>query len=206
MGSWFRVRVGPFGYTIRGRRRGQSYRAYKRSREQRERYRERYEREKSRRGTGLSVGDKLSIVIGIFLAMLVAPFVLVGYLIRRFWRFLRGSSSSAPESSDVPSDDAAPVKADEDDDEVLLPANEIGDDERQVKQPNGYEKVIENGRVNYENPEYDGKSVPTLRAWLKYWKEVAAGTRQPNPGDRLEMAPTEVDKLTAELVTRGFKP
>jgi hypothetical protein len=208
MGFWFRVRVGPFGYTARGRRRRQSYRRYARSRERREGFAARYEREKFRRGTDLSVGDQLLIVTGIIIALLAAPFLLVGYLIRRFRRFLRGIWSSGPAPSDVRSDDPAQFDALEEDDEVLRPANELGDDGRRVKQrAQEYEKVIENGRVKYANPDYAGKSVSTLREWLRYWKGVAAGMQPLTPGssDTAEMAPVEIEKLTAEIEARGYK-
>ena len=49
MGFWFRVRLGPVGYTARGRRKPQSYRAYKASRERRERYAGRYAAERTAR-------------------------------------------------------------------------------------------------------------------------------------------------------------
>jgi Flp pilus assembly protein TadB len=49
MGFWFRLRVGPFGYTARPRRRRrrQSYRAYKASRRRREGFARRYEDERA---------------------------------------------------------------------------------------------------------------------------------------------------------------
>ena len=47
MGFWFRLRLGPFGYTARGRRKPQNYRAYKASRERREKHAERYKAERA---------------------------------------------------------------------------------------------------------------------------------------------------------------
>jgi hypothetical protein len=122
MGLWFRIRFGPFGYTIRGRRRSQNYRAYKATRDRRAKYAERYKRERA------------SVDVA------VAP-----YTPGR----LKGRAS----------------------------------------------------------PEYDGITAPTLRAWLRYWEGVAAGTRRVTPGSNntVEMAPAEIAKLTAEIEARGFK-
>lgn len=45
MSLWFRLRLGPFGYTLSGRRKRQSYRAYKASRNRRAGYAARYQAE-----------------------------------------------------------------------------------------------------------------------------------------------------------------
>ena len=47
MALWFRLRLGPFGYTLSGRRKRQSYRAYKASRDRRAGYAARYKAEQS---------------------------------------------------------------------------------------------------------------------------------------------------------------
>src|SRR3954453_13564100 len=101
MGLWFRIRLGPFGYTVRGRKR-QSYRQYKAARDRRSRFAKRYERD-------------------------------------------RASASPRSQKSDQTTF------------------------ERVFSEPPGGAKT-EAGRVKYVNPEYARRSVPTLRAWLRYWR------------------------------------
>ena len=45
--GWFRIRLGPFGYTVFGRRRPKSYRQYRALRQRREQYAARYAAERS---------------------------------------------------------------------------------------------------------------------------------------------------------------
>jgi len=55
--------------------------------------------------------------------------------------------------------------------------------------------------------EYDHVGTPDLRNWLAYWQGVEAGTRHvtPDSEDTIEMASSEIGKLTAELQAREHR-
>ena len=55
------------------------------------------------------------------------------------------------------------------------------------------------------NPEYQGVSLPTLQMWLAYWEGVKTGGKSklaPGSKDTVEMAPSEIMKLTKEIEAR----
>jgi hypothetical protein len=52
------------------------------------------------------------------------------------------------------------------------------------------------------SPEYDGVGTPTLRAWLRYWEGVAAGTVKRNARDKNLDAEDEAQRLRRELSAR----
>ena len=52
--------------------------------------------------------------------------------------------------------------------------------------------------------ENDHVGLPDLRNWLRYWEGVDAGTRRLTPGsnDTVEVAPSEIAKLSREIAAR----
>lgn len=59
-------------------------------------------------------------------------------------------------------------------------------------------------KIKHVDAEYKDVNLPTLRAWLRYWEGVKAGTRKLTTGskDTVEMAPAEISKLTKEIEAR----
>jgi len=50
--------------------------------------------------------------------------------------------------------------------------------------------------------EFDGGGLPDLRAWLRYWEGVAAGTVKRNAGDEGLDAEAEAQRLRREIAAR----
>jgi hypothetical protein len=50
--------------------------------------------------------------------------------------------------------------------------------------------------------EYDGVGLAELRAWLRYWEGVAAGTTKRNPRDEGLDAEDEARRLRLEIAAR----
>lgn len=117
MGLWFRLRLGPLGYTARGPRRRQKYGAYKASRERREKFAERYATERAAESK---------------------------------------SAASTTASSGTQTTSSVPAT----------------------------------GRLaGRTDPEFDGVTLPTLRTWLKFWKDEGQSS-----GRAEEMARNEPGK------------
>jgi hypothetical protein len=50
--------------------------------------------------------------------------------------------------------------------------------------------------------EFDGVGLPDLRAWLRYWEGVSAGTVKRNPRDKGLDAEGEARRLRREIAER----
>jgi hypothetical protein len=219
MGFWFRVRVGPVGYTARMRRKPQSYRAYRESRKRRERYAARYEREKERRGTALSPSEKLMLIAAVAVSALVSPLVLLGYLIRQFLRAIRWSPPAPADVGDVCSAPAPEGGEDE-----LPTASGVVDDlpntvrapERVVVAASAESKVEASRPPGWTikgrtSSEFDGRTLPTLREWLKFWLDErrSAGraeemTREDPERFAGRTRDDHIRMIEAEIVARGY--
>jgi hypothetical protein len=189
MGSWLRIRVGPMGYTVGGRRRPQSYRAYKQSRERRTAYAARYEHEQlreqsKRQSDGLKAREKWMVFAGFLLVVLLSPVILTTYLVRLVIRAGR-RATSPHDATTVTLASKKPGPIAQSDGTHATDASKVG-----VVSP-GQSAAAEEaaaGRLRALTPvkdarpegsrikgltaaEFDGVTLPTLRYWLvNFWQ------------------------------------
>lgn len=73
--------------------------------------------------------------------------------------------------------------------------------------PAAVEAAEKTSKIKFVSDEYKAVTLPTLRAWLRYWEGVQGGTRKvtPDSKDTVEMAPAEITKLQAEIDGRSTK-
>ena len=163
-----RIRLGLFGYTAGGRRRPQTYNGCEESRNRRAAYAARYEREKLR-GDGLRASETIVLIAALLFLVLLSPIILPVYLIRRLVRAMR-RTPSAPDTSaaNVVAEEGVPVEYGDDElldtaPTVAVPQN-ANREEGQAQRPPGW--TIKGSTT----PEFAGVTLPTLRAWLRFWK------------------------------------
>jgi len=200
MSSWLRLRVGPVGYTVSGRRRPQTYGQYKQSRERRETYAARYQREKleaaeklrrQRSGEALQAYEPLILIAAgllvLLLVLLLSPVILAVYVVQRLLRAVRGTPT--PQSSTgVSSLSADAARVEERKNEIVesaagpTPPRQAIPHQMTANTPEKDRALPRASVAKTPRPkgwtikgvttaEFDGVTLPTLRHWMNFWND-----------------------------------
>lgn len=201
MGLWFRVHLGPVGYTARGRRKPQSYGAYKASRERREEYAARYAADraaKERKAAAppatvvrLNPGRTDPEFDGV-------PDETLGRWLTYWQEVIAGTREPTPDDREyVPSPEADAAK--------VLAEIDARHPKSAARASRGAEAVptepVAPRPRGITSSAYDGIGLPALRAWVRVHEEVAAGKREPL--DVPTTWQTDAAGLIAEIEARG---
>jgi len=201
MGLWFRVHLGPVGYTARGRRKPQSYGAYKASRERREQYAARYDAERAAKERKAAAPP--ATLVRLNPGRTDPEFDGVPDETLRRWltywqEVTAGTREPTPDDRSFarsPEAEAAKLLA-----EIGARHPKSAPRARQSAEAAPGEPVAPHLR-GITSSDYDGIGLPALRAFVRYHEDVAAGRRE--LFDYQPTWQTDAAGLVAEIEARG---
>ena len=155
-------------------RKAQSYAAYKKSRDRRAAYAARYERDQLR-GADLRASEKLAVFASIVIVVLLSPVILAVYLSSRLMRAIRPFAVE-PDAIEMPSlaDDTLC------DEEKRARLRAIVERQTRDREQQELRQSVQDVQTSQQpgwtikgktTPEFDGVTLPTLRYWLKFWRD-----------------------------------